>query len=457
MKGNGHLAMVLSLWILGAGLLSAQGPDIERKRWDVRLETTSIEHILLRPESILEDPDRFWKKDGAYKLAGLFHKRNKIAMDNRDYYSRWIEKLKVYAAVPVGEREAQPAFAMLETIRDRIAVFNEKAIPLLESFVPENQLTFETTVNFTTGTWAFSFMTHSKIVTDILSYYFKNDADKIMNSVTHEVYHIGYGYNRYLRREVPLDNGYIYNTILDALQNEGLATYVGYQARAFFPSENERDYVKLENPEIVRQQLEAVNTLFAEAESLSPDSLHARSWRIGVMERGYYTVGAHMARIIDEKLGRDALLETIVQGPLHFVDVYNSAVDREMQVKTFSRPTRLTLLQQMKQALLNEDDPAFDRAVSKLKGQGENRPENTASQLVNMGYGMIYGAAFDKAIDVFTVLVDLYPHDPNGYDCLAEAHLKNGDRAQAIHYYKWALKVNPDFENAAKMLAQIQK
>jgi hypothetical protein len=48
--------------------------------------------------------------------------------------------------------------------------------------------------------------------------------------------------------------------------------------------------------------------------------------------RGYYVVGAHMGGTIDRALGREALINTIRQGPVSFVRTYNTLVPEEERV-----------------------------------------------------------------------------------------------------------------------------
>jgi hypothetical protein len=43
-----------------------------------------------------------------------------------------------------------------------------------------------------------------------------------------------------------------------------------------------------------------------------------------------------MARTIDQKLGRAALVDTLDIGPLSFVDVYNKLVPEEEQILVFA-------------------------------------------------------------------------------------------------------------------------
>ena len=121
--------------------------------------------------------------------------------------------------------------------------------------------------------------------------------------------------------------------MLDALQNEGMATYVGYEAASLFPAPDEVDYRLLENPKDVARLLREVNDLFARVGTVSVEELHRLAWQKGVTDRGYYVVGAVMAQTIDSRLGRAALIGTLSQGPLSFVRTYNSLVRGEERVQ----------------------------------------------------------------------------------------------------------------------------
>jgi len=441
--------------IMSAQKAVAEGPA--GKKWEVELKITSLEAILLNPEKILKDPDDFWKTDDAYILSNQWHQNNRIPLDDKDYYNKWLAKLKAYADVPEDRRQDNQAFRILNDLRTRLPIFEDKSIDLLNGLVPRNKLKYSTTIHITTGTYAFDFMTGGQIVTDVLSSYFGNDPDKIMNLLTHECYHIAYGYNRYLRREAELDNGLIYNTMLDALHNEGLATYVGYLAQGFFPAKGMPDYQMLEDTAEVRRQIGEINRLFGIAENTPIDSLRKNAWETGVTKRGYYVVGAHMARTIDEKLGRDALLETVVMGPLSFIDIYNSLVENELKVATFAKPDKNTLLAELKTAAFEDNKKAFARAADKIRTDKEARVPATEARLIKLGYGMVYMEDYNMAIDVFKLNTELFPGSANAYDCLAEAYLKSGDKKKAIRYYEQALKADPKFSNAEKMLKELRR
>lgn len=299
------------------------------------LDVSSLESVLLKTDEILANPDKFWETDGAYNLAKKWHDINKISVDTLDYYSTWIEHLEEINDLTEVQRLNHSSFRLMKEIMDRKGIFDERALQHICSFLPENDVNLNTTVYLTGHTLAWAFMTHSNVVINVLhSHYRDKNADYFMNTIVHEVFHIGYGKNRAFRTEKELENSGIYD-ILDTFHNEGMAVYTAYKAQKFFPAPYEEDYVLLENPQEVQGLLKLLNGFFSEAKSLSEDELRTQSWDIGIMKRGYYVVGAFMAKTIDEQLGREALIETIKKGPLSFVSTYNQLVDPEMQVYEF--------------------------------------------------------------------------------------------------------------------------
>lgn len=432
------------------------GNPKEEDKWKIKFNTNSLRNILLEPETILENPRLFWATDSAYILSKGWHNVNKISLDDKNYYDKWLTSINEFVAVPENERKSNPAFQILKEIENRIPLFEDKSIKLLNDFLPQNDLKFNTTIYFTTKTYAFAFMHNSLILSDVLSPYFEQNPDKIFNSITHECFHLGYGFNRYLRKEMELENSFIYNTLLDGLQNEGIATYLGYLAKDFFPSENDRDYLKLNNQSEVKLLFQKINGLFEVAEQIPLDSLQKKAWEIGVVQRGYYIVGASMAKTIDEKLGRESLIETIATGPLNFVEVYNELAETDYKIFTFTYSKDQLILQQIKKTVIDKNPDEFQYLIKNL-AKLEKLPTNTEKFLVKLGYQMIYLKDYFWAIEVFKRNTELFPESANAYDCLAEAYLKSGDKQQAIKFYNLALKKDPEFENAKLMLTQINK
>jgi hypothetical protein len=177
-----------------------------------------------------------------------------------------------------------------------------------------------------------AFATSEGIVIDVAANYWNGDADNILNMMIHEFFHVGYGQLRPHRTETPLVNGRL-DSMVESIQNEGMAVWVAYEARVAFPAPGEVDNRLLDSPEDVADLRTALNGLFERSSTISDDQLRRQGWRIGVTNRAYYIVGAHMARVIQAERGKTALVETLAKGPLSYIRLYNSLVPEDERVR----------------------------------------------------------------------------------------------------------------------------
>jgi hypothetical protein len=161
----------------------------------------------------------------------------------------------------------------------------------------------------------------------------QGSAATIYNTLVHELFHAGYWTNTPQPQVVPDP----LQEALTALQNEGIAVYVAHLAEAVFPAPLETDYSQRRST--VEKQIERLNHLFANAHTLSHDDFWARLADVGFGQKALYNAGGYMARSIDQKLGRSALVETIQRGPEWFVRTYNSIAEPGMEVRYAERPT----------------------------------------------------------------------------------------------------------------------
>lgn len=74
----------------------------------------------------------------------------------------------------------------------------------------------------------------------------------------------------------------------------------------------------------------------------------------------------------------------------------------------------------------------------------------------DLGYALLERKKFADAIKVFALNVELAPDSGNAYDSLAEAYMVNGDKPLAIAHYQKSLQLDPDNQNAVKMLRVLQ-
>jgi cytochrome c-type biogenesis protein CcmH/NrfG len=62
-----------------------------------------------------------------------------------------------------------------------------------------------------------------------------------------------------------------------------------------------------------------------------------------------------------------------------------------------------------------------------------------------------------KAIAFFEYNISNFPNSANAYDSLGEAYMVKGEKAQAIENYKKSLKLDPNNQNAARMIRELKE
>ena len=76
--------------------------------------------------------------------------------------------------------------------------------------------------------------------------------------------------------------------------------------------------------------------------------------------------------------------------------------------------------------------------------------------LNSLGYYLLNINRVNDAITIFSLNVKEFPDYANGYDSLGEAYMKTGQTELAIKNYEKSLELNPDNENAQKMLDKLK-
>ena len=71
------------------------------------------------------------------------------------------------------------------------------------------------------------------------------------------------------------------------------------------------------------------------------------------------------------------------------------------------------------------------------------------------GYRLLNINSIEEAIEIFRLNVEMYPESANVYDKLGEAYMKDGQKDLAIKNYRKSLKLNPENDNARKMLKKL--
>ncbi len=80
-----------------------------------------------------------------------------------------------------------------------------------------------------------------------------------------------------------------------------------------------------------------------------------------------------------------------------------------------------------------------------------------AGYLNNMAYQFKSAGKLEQGLKLLFITRDMYPEEANLYDSIGEFYLEKGDRETSIQWYEKALEIDPDFENAQRMLKKIRE
>ncbi|MFD2541346.1 tetratricopeptide repeat protein [Lacinutrix gracilariae] len=99
-----------------------------------------------------------------------------------------------------------------------------------------------------------------------------------------------------------------------------------------------------------------------------------------------------------------------------------------------------------------------DEIIAIIKEQDRENPDYDISEpyINRLGYYYLNTVKQQEdALKVFKLNIDLYPESWNPYDSYGECLLRMGDKERAIKYYKKSLVLNPENENAIKVLSEL--
>ena len=288
--------------------------------------TKTLEKIVHHPEKVLQNEEDFWENERPQKLTKIWAKNVNYEIP----FEKIRKQLKEWADLSLEERKNHEFMQVTQEIIESKESFVGKAIPHLCSYLPK-EADLNVTIHFTAFIPSRAFA-QEDVVINVHAPYWNNNADNILNTIVHEIFHAGYSFCRDLRTEKKLENEMLYS-MLDNFQSEGVCTYVGYKALPIYPAPDEKDYHMLEDLSEVTRLLSELNDVFSQVGKLSDNDLQKLAWDKCVLGRAYYVVGAHMCKVIEEEKGRDALIETLTTGLVTWVNVYNSLVKKDVRVQ----------------------------------------------------------------------------------------------------------------------------
>ena len=76
-------------------------------------------------------------------------------------------------------------------------------------------------------------------------------------------------------------------------------------------------------------------------------------------------------------------------------------------------------------------------------------------ELIVAGYKYLHNGNAEFAVEIFKLSTEVFPDRDNPYDSYAEALMTLGKNEEAIKNYKKSLELNPNNNNAVKMLKKL--
>ena len=402
----------------------------------INFDFSSVRYIYQNPNTILEDPSLFWKKDPAYKLVAMApqYAGKSLPPDG------WVKQIEEISTLSNQEREEEKPFARSVEIMEHADTFCQNALPVILSLLPDDA-DISTTVYVTAYNDSF-FVFRGNIVMDAECQTLFGTTTEFFNILSHEIFHIGYFNCQLYQTEVWSD---VYQTtvLLTVLQNDGLAVYTQYLLSSLYPKPGEFDFLIIKNNFLVKILLNRVNGLLQETDVLSETEAVLRAFT-GKNAKALYLVGAYMALTIDENLGRDVLVETVSKGPRSFITTYNTIAEDGMEVHEIPQPEELSIIQVLRQAAIQGDIDMLTDTVNVINTAGIENPDGAVFEhLTSTGLILLKNKQSGLAVEVFQLMVSLFPYHPYSYLYLGDAYTANGDIDKALEAYEQVREFDP--------------
>ena len=281
----------------------------------ITFNTEALEKIVYEPNWVLENEEAFWSQYPSQRYTIDWAKQVNYQID----YNDWRRKIKDWSKLSREERETHIFLKNTERILEGKQIFLDKALPHLCSYLPD-EADLSITIHFTSFIPPRAFAM-GEIVINAAATYWNENADNILNTLVHEIFHVGYSYCEENSNEKPEET--VLNDIIRNIHNEGICTYVAYKARNIFPAPDEKDFQYLDDPDCVNTHIENVNDILGKIGKLPEEELDKLVWDIGVIGRSFYVAGAYMCQVIEESHGKNALTKSMLNSPSKFVELYN--------------------------------------------------------------------------------------------------------------------------------------
>jgi len=159
---------------------------------------------------------------------------------------------------------------------------------------------------------------------------FQKDPREILFMSMHELHHVVYtAYNPIFDLSEINRTNQLCDVIKYCTHMEGLAVYSTLKQRKSSNVLSNRDYILFLDDRARKKRVSMYFDILTDLEVRADSPLHEDDWktieRMSDRDRLWYVTGAHMAEVIDNKLGHETLVETIRLGPDDFFKSYHES------------------------------------------------------------------------------------------------------------------------------------
>ncbi len=405
----------------------------------IEINIESLQRLLREGEKILENPEEFATTDEAYKKAAAYYAREK----SRIVSEEWKNAVRSISKKISEAKDDSPYLKLLKKLEAELPGFAAKAEPTLAGYLPKRDYCrIDSKVYFTALTAFDSMNIWDSVLINALAPRYSLDADFILNTLVHELYHSGYSSCSAFREEPMIEQKLYY--ILECLQNEGLATYVAYQASQHYPAAKNNDYSLAANDGQVSRLRKEINAFLSKIREMPSDQALRDIFNLGVRQRAFYAVGFDMARTIEQKGGREKLAETVALGPISFYGLYNSLADDGEKILPIDLSQHLSRIDALKRAFESADRRQEQAAMETILVKRKEIPQSELETFYRLGFRLLRGKKqYDQAEKVFELIKQLAENPSFAYAYLAEIEIDRGHTKRAAELLTQALALDP--------------
>jgi len=309
-------------------LLAGKNLDDKGTKPEVFFDISTIDKIFKNPNFVLEDVQNFWKTEPV-----LIAEKKWEPPGYPIHYGEFERRVRELSKQDQAERIKNANYQFALKIQQSVPEFRKKGLDHLLSYLPKD---FVLKSKVLLGCFIYlgnpeprfspsAFVVKNTVVFNVSHKVWKFKTSEILHLLTHELVHVSH---HHYHKTLPLQEAdtrqKLINHILWKLHNEGMATYIAYTVQDSLPTEDERDYKLIENIKELKDRFGMVNELLKKAGKEPLKKMHKSVIDLGITKRAFYVTGAYMAREIEKKIGKNALVDAFSKNEANFTQLYNS-------------------------------------------------------------------------------------------------------------------------------------